>query len=132
MSITTDEDSWIGRALVGRDGRRLGTIEELYRHRHTGRPQWVVVTVGRFRHRRSFVPLNDARRTAHGIETPHDLKTIARSPGADLDEHLRDDQAIALYRHYGLPHDALVEGPAAGDPPTPRDRVLGYLDKSRP
>ena len=130
MGITAELDAWIGRPLLDDQGRRLGTIEEMYRHAQTGRPQWVVVKLGRIRSRRCFVPLNDARRTFDGIVTPHDLGTIAAAPRADLGDQLVDDQLIALYRHYGLPHDTLVDEAAPEVPPSPRDRVLGYLKDS--
>ena len=126
MSSTTRRDSWIGSALINPDGRRLGTIEDIYRHAQSGRAQWVVVRVGRFGSRRSFVPLADARRTPEGIVTPYSKSQIASAPKVDAEEQLRDEQVIEMYRHYDLPHDELVDTHAAE--PTPRDRVIGYLE----
>ena len=129
MSITPGPDSWIGSALIDADGRTLGTIDEMYRHEESGRPQWVVVKLGRFGRRRSFVPLNDSRRTAAGIVTPHSKSLITSAPAAGLEDRLRDDEVIALYRHYGLPHDALVDAPRSA---SPGDRVRDYLKQSTP
>ena len=129
MRITASSDSWIGRALIDPDGKRLGTIEELYCNEQTGRAQWVVVRLGRFGRKRSFVPLNEARRTETAIVTPHAKSTIAGAPAAGHEDRLRADEVIALHRHYGLPHDALVED-APPAPLSPGDRVLDYLKKS--
>lgn len=126
MSIcTTDCELWIGGALVDEGDRRLGTIEEIYFDEPTGRPQWLVVRNGRFS-RRSFVPLTDAKRIPEGIMTPYDRHTIESAPRIAADEDLGEEQAHALYSHYDLAYDALVDTDQP-DPPSPRERVLSYL-----
>lgn len=129
MGSGANEQPWIGSPLLDGDGRRMGTIEELYRHEQTGRPQWVVVKTGRFRSARRFVPLHDATRTPDGVTTPFGRALIAASPQLDADERLRDQDVIELYRHYGLPHDTLADG-ARPAPQSPAQRVIGYLEKS--
>ena len=126
----TSTDAWVGSALLDSDGRRLGTIEEMYRHAQTGLPQWVVVRLGRFGSRRSFVPLAAARRTSGGVVTPFPKSLIVAAPQVETDEELSEDDVIALYRHYDLPHDELV-GDDPPRPPSARDRIIGYLNDSR-
>lgn len=129
MGIGANEELWIGSPLLDGDGRRLGTIEELYRHEQTGRPQWVVVRTGRFRSARRFVPLHGAKRTPDGVTTPFARALIAAAPQLRVDERLRDQDVIELYRHYGLPHDTLADGDRP-EPQSPAQRVIGYLEKS--
>ena len=124
----TGTDGWVGIALLDSDGRRLGTIEDMYRHPQSGRPQWVVVRLGRFASRRTLVPLAAVRRAAGGVVTPYAKSMIAAAPKVDPDA-LRDADAVALCRYYGLPHDD-GGGEDAPSPPTPRDRVIDYLAKS--
>lgn len=126
MSIcTTDCDQWIGGALVDESDRRLGTIEEIYFDGQTGRPQWLVVRLGRFA-RRAFVPLTGAKRIPEGIMTPYRRHVIVAAPKIAPDENIGEQQTHALYSHYDLAHDALVDTDQP-DPPSPRERVLSYL-----
>ena len=126
MSIsTTDCDAWIGSALLDDLDARLGTIDEIYFDASSGRPQWLVIKSGRFA-RRSFVPLTGARRIPGGIMTTYDRRLIAAAPRITDDDDLAEEQAHALYRHYGLAYDALFETDMP-DPPSPRERVLSYL-----
>lgn len=126
MSIcTTDCELWIGSALVDEGDRRLGTIEEIYFDEPTGCPQWLVVRHGRFS-KRSFVPLTDAKRIPDGIMTPYGQHTIGAAPRIATDEDLGEAQAQALYSHYDLAYDVLVDTDRP-DAPSARERVLSYL-----
>lgn len=127
MSIsTTDSESWIGGVLVDDVDHRLGTIEEVYFDEQTGRAQWLVIRRGRFAARHTFVPLAHARRTPAGIRTHYDRRQIESAPRIDPADDLPEQRLHALYDHYGLPYDALVEtdGP---DGPSPRELVLSWL-----
>ena len=51
-----------GQHLMGRDGEKIGTIEEIYLDTGTDRPEWALVTTGMFGTKQSFVPIGGASR----------------------------------------------------------------------
>ncbi len=64
-----------------------------------------------------FVPLAGAQPAEDGVMTPYDERSVRDAPQVEALEDLPDDQALALYEHYGVPYDAPVEqGAAVVDP----------------
>jgi hypothetical protein len=129
MSISTlDRESWIGSTLTDSENRRLGTIEEIYCDEQTGRPLWMVVKTGVFGTRRSFVPLAGAMPADDAIMTPCVKSQIDGAPKLDPTEDLPEDRVRELYRYYGLPYGAPVDGDTPDAPSdTPAQRVMKYL-----
>ena len=118
-----DTESWIGSTLIDGSRHRLGTIEEIYVDDESDLPLWMVVRIGRFRARHTFVPLAGATRSGDAVLTPYDRLQIEQAPDVDVDEEVPDEELRALYAHYGLPYGL------PGD--TPREslaeRVLRYV-----
>ncbi len=81
--------TWVGRMLIGNDGSRLGTIEEVVADEETGEPQWLAVRPVRGATELRVVPARGT--TERGIKdvvTWLDDKDLARAPG-----HLGGEQA---------------------------------------
>jgi sporulation protein YlmC with PRC-barrel domain len=56
--MTTDgTQDWHGRELVDSDGKKVGTVEELYYDADTTRPEWAAVRSGLLGTKLSFVPI---------------------------------------------------------------------------
>lgn len=117
-----------GQKAEGRDGEKLGTIEDIYLDRDTDQPEWVALKTGLFGGRVSFAPLAEAQITENGIVLPYDKATIKDAPNAEPDGQLSQDEEAALYRHYGLEYSE-----AASDSGLPHDheRTVGH-DTSGP
>ena len=102
MPNTQDVIDWKGQKLVGQDGGKIGTIDEVYVDEQTGEPEWLAVSTGLFGSRVSFVPLAEAQRDGDDIRVPYDKDQVKDSPNADADGALSQDEESRLYRHYGL------------------------------
>jgi uncharacterized protein (TIGR02271 family) len=127
--------SWRGRELLGSDGEKLGTIEEIYLDTETREPDWALVTTGMFGTKQSFVPLRDASPSGDGVSVPFDKSTVKQSPKIDPDGALSQSEEAELYRHYGMDYseaesgsglpDADRRGTSAGEPGGPGRDVSG-------
>ena len=120
MPSLEDTLTWRGQTLRGRDGDKIGSIEEIYLDAETNEPEWALVNTGLFGSKHSFVPLRDATGDSEGVTTPFDKSTVKDAPKMDPDGRLSQDEEAELYRHYGLEYSethsdsGLAEGSAAG------------------
>jgi hypothetical protein len=106
MPISEDQAFLVARSTaVDREGAEVGHVTGIYYDDHTGRPEWVTVSVpdvvdgpGAAR----FVPLASAayyRGRLHVDVTLDQVRSAPRTAGGD---HLGGATEIELYRHYGL------------------------------
>ena len=103
MATHTREDvlSWRGQDLLGSDGNKIGTIDDIYLDRETDQPEWAVVTTGLFGTKRTFVPLTDAQTSGGSVSVPFDKATVKDAPNIDPDGELSHEEERTLYSHYG-------------------------------
>lgn len=100
---TMDEiQTWRGQDAMGRDGDKLGSIEDIYLDEQTGKPEWVAIKTGLFGTKLSFAPLAEARHEDGGIHLPYDKATLKDAPNVDADGQLSQEEEQRLYAHYGL------------------------------
>ena len=133
--ITVDEMQrllFTGGDVVDPDGRKIGSVGQLFLDADSGEPAWVTVTTGLFGTGESFVPLDGA--TLHGddLQVAYDKGLVKHAPRIEgTGGALSPAEERELYRHYGLLHDD--GGPAdrdvdAGTHPTvdrPADEAVG-------
>src|SRR3954467_11730430 len=107
MATYTREDvlAWRGHDMIGSDGDKIGSIDDIYLDRETEQPEWAVVTTGLFGTKRTFVPLADAQSGDDGVRVPFDKATVKDAPRIDPDGALSSAEERELYRNYG-PEDA--------------------------
>src|SRR4051812_4677527 len=112
MGTHTREDvlSWRGRDLIGNDGEKIGSIDDIYLDRETDQPEWAVVTTGLFGTKRTFVPLSDAQPSTNGVRVPFDKATVKDAPRIDADGELAHEEERTLYRHYGRDYADYEQG----------------------
>ena len=113
--------TWQGRAMVDRDGDRIGTIEAIYLDDHTGLPEWALVNTGLFGTKASFVPLAQATPTGNHVRVPYDKQLVNDAPRIDPDQHLSEAEERRLWRHYGLDYDRTTRRRATGRDTVERD-----------
>ncbi|MFJ2112163.1 MULTISPECIES: PRC-barrel domain-containing protein [unclassified Streptomyces] len=116
METDIDPRGLIGRKAFDRDGRKLGTVDEVYLDDATGVPEWAAVRTGLFS-RDAFIPLAPSTLAADGLRVPFERALIRDAPDFGVGRHLSPDQELQLYHHYGL---AL---PDAGPPEPPTSRA---------
>jgi uncharacterized protein (TIGR02271 family) len=144
MPTTQDITSWQGLKLVGSDGEKLGTIDEIYIDDETRQPEWIAVKTGLFGSKVSFVPITDAHRQGDDVAVPFSKGDVKDAPNADADGALSQEEEEALYRHYGYEYsearsdsglpagDRATTGDSGGRFSTDRDRDAVGHDTSGP
>ncbi|MCU1433015.1 MAG: hypothetical protein JWP95_2120 [Actinotalea sp.] len=103
--------------VVADDGKRIGTVEQVFLDAATGRPAWVTVRTGLFGTAESFVPLEGASTEGDDIRVPFHKDLVKDAPRIDSSDGRltpRDEQE--LYRHYAVATDDVGAGgtPGAG------------------
>jgi hypothetical protein len=142
MSIHIDEAlDWRGRAVVGQDGQKIGTFDEIYLDEGTNEPTWAAVKTGPLRLRRRVVPIAMAQPDGHGIRVPFTKAQVKSAPSIDSDGWVPEKDQAAIFRHYGLtggdrgaepPAESPEPGagpearPAEGDSPANRLKLKRY------
>lgn len=131
MSISTDDLGRITQQtdVIGADGDKLGSINQVYTSDTTGDPAWVTVKTGLFGTQESFVPLSDASFDGDDIRVGVTKDAVRGAPRVDADGHLTPEEEDELYRYYGLHnpdgsqvHDDDRAGDRAGDRVGDEDR----------
>jgi uncharacterized protein (TIGR02271 family) len=100
-----------GKDVIGRDGDKLGTIEEIYLDTGTDQPHWALVTTGLFGTKQSFVPISGAIREGATVRVPFGKATVKDAPKVDPDGRLCDREEAELLRHYGMNDGGGDSGP---------------------
>ncbi len=97
-----DYASWTGRNLVGSDGSKIGTIDQLYADKDSGEPTFATVTTGMFGTKTSFVPVSGASTTGDDISVPYDKDLVKSAPNVDPDGEILPEEEERLYAHYDM------------------------------
>jgi uncharacterized protein (TIGR02271 family) len=101
MARTQQLETWIGHDAEDREGRKIGSIEEIYLDNTTGTPEWLAIKTGMFGHKLSFAPVQGTTAVEDRLRVPVDKDTVKDAPKVDPDGQLEPDDEEALYRHYG-------------------------------
>jgi sporulation protein YlmC with PRC-barrel domain len=103
MTLGTEELTNLrGAEVHGRDGDKIGKVDEIYLDQQTGRPEWALVNTGLFGSRSSFVPLSGASQADDNVIVEWDKARVKDAPNIDADGQLSQEEEAQLYRHYGL------------------------------
>lgn len=117
MPTIEEVRSWRGRQVIGNDGHKIGTIDELYADDQTGVPAWALVHTGLFGRKSSFLPIADAVEDGEDVRVPFDKAFVKDAPGIEPDGHLSAHEEDELFRYYGRPapaHDHASQPPEDG------------------
>ena len=102
MAEMTEAYDWRGRDVVGKDGDKIGTLEEVYLDTDSGRPEWATVNTGLFGTKQSFVPLREASPSRGKVVLPYSKDQVKGAPSVDPDGELSTEEEQRLYTHYGI------------------------------
>jgi uncharacterized protein (TIGR02271 family) len=91
-----------GSTVVGNDGLKVGSVEDIYLDRDTEEPEWALVKTGLFGSRGTFVPLAEATMQGSDVTVPYGKDQVKGAPNIDPDGELSQEQEIELYNYYGL------------------------------
>lgn len=113
-----------GSNVIGDDGEKVGTIQDIYLDEETGAPEWAVVSTGMLGSKANFVPLAQASKEGTDIRVPYSKDMVKGAPGMDPDGHLSQSEEAELYRYYGL--DYTEQRSDSGLPEGTDRRAEGY------
>jgi uncharacterized protein (TIGR02271 family) len=91
-----------GSTLIGEDGHKIGTIQDIYLDEQTGAPEWALINTGLLGSKSNFVPLAQATKEGNDIHVPYSKDMVKGAPSMDPDGHLSQSEEAELYRYYGL------------------------------
>ncbi|MDP9389072.1 MAG: PRC-barrel domain-containing protein [Actinomycetota bacterium] len=95
-----------GATVVGRDGEKIGKIEQIWVDTANALPEWALVKAGGLLGRHSrFVPLRAADFEQGEVKVAYTKDEVESAPDVDPDQVSRDDE-VRLYQHYGQPRPA--------------------------
>ncbi len=119
--ITRDEVGRVlGRTVYGRDGRRIGTVRQVFLDETTHAPKWLRVRTARGGGREPFVPLEEASLTGDGVQVPVDADAVRMAPQVRVrGDRISPGEEAQLVRHYGLSGATYV---SSTDRPTDGER----------
>ena len=102
MTEATHAYDWRGREIVDSDGKKIGTIEELYYDNETTRPEWAAIRTGMPGTKLSVVPISQLQPHGEELRVPFGKAQIKDAPSIDPDRDLSQAEEERLYSHYGL------------------------------
>jgi uncharacterized protein (TIGR02271 family) len=106
MNEFTDAYDWRDREVIGSDGEKIGTVDEVYLDTDDGDPKWLSVNTGLFGMKSSFVPLQGADPSGESVHVAYTKEQVKDAPNIAPDAELSVEEEQALYSHYGLDYDA--------------------------
>jgi sporulation protein YlmC with PRC-barrel domain len=95
-------EDWYDRAVVDRDGAKIGKVSDVYLDNETRKPKWALVRTGIFSTLRSVVPITSATASGHDLMVPFDESFVRGAPMVGVDEELSAGDEALLAEYYGL------------------------------
>lgn len=80
---TEPSQDWRGRELVDSDGKKVGTVEELYYDADTKRREWASVRTGLLGTKLSFVPITQVAPHGDQLRVPLENDRLKDAPSID-------------------------------------------------
>ena len=101
----TEAYEWRGRDVVGSDGEKIGTVDEVYLDTASGEPEWLSINTGLFGMKSSFAPIQGAQPEGGGVRLAYTKEQVKDAPGVEPDQELNGSEERALWDHYGLDYE---------------------------
>jgi stress response protein YsnF len=99
---TSNLSQWEGHTVFDSSGEKVGTIDEVYADRDTGKPEWALVSTGLFGLRKSFLPMAELRPEGGEVHVPYTKQQIHDAPKVSSEEEISQEDEERLFQHYGL------------------------------
>ena len=108
MFEAADIREWRGHDVVDAEGHKIGELEAVYVDTSTDLPSFGTVRVGMpTRHRLVFVPLDGASVGPGYLKVCFGKRQVKDAPSIGTDGELPADDEEAIFKHYGLPYEAV-------------------------
>ncbi|HEV2858469.1 MAG TPA: PRC and DUF2382 domain-containing protein [Solirubrobacterales bacterium] len=117
----TEAYDWRDREVIGSDGDKIGTVDEVYLDTANGEPEWLAVNTGLFGMKSSFVPLQGADPSGGSVRVAYTKEEVKDAPNIAPDAELSTEEEQRLWSHYGLDYDSGYSGTDEIQEPVGRD-----------
>jgi PRC-barrel domain protein len=95
-----EAQTWIGARLDDLAGTAVGKIDAFFVDEDSGRPEWLVVRLGRFG-QHGLVPAREAVGVAGRVWVPYPREAIKAAPKAGTKAPLTREAELELLKHFG-------------------------------
>jgi hypothetical protein len=93
--------SWIGNRLDVLGGSSVARIDGFFVDEETGRPEWLIVRLGRFG-QHTLVPAREAVGASGKVWVPYSRDIIKGSPRTNTKVPLTREAELELLKHFGV------------------------------
>lgn len=116
--MITNPERLYGTPVIGSDGSKLGTVEEVYLDDATGRPEWAEVKTGVLG-TLMLVPLVTAEEGDGVLRIPFDKERVKTAPRHEPGRNLTQEEEARLFEHYQVRYggDTVTAAEPAEEPP---------------
>jgi sporulation protein YlmC with PRC-barrel domain len=98
-----DVDDVRGATMVDKEGAKIGTVEDVFLDRQTGRPAWAAVKTGLFGRKHTLVPITDAALNTNGeVQVPIAKDQVKDAPNIDPGQEPTPELEQQMWEHYGM------------------------------
>jgi sporulation protein YlmC with PRC-barrel domain len=97
---SADADWYLGRNVLDRSGRIIGSISQVFMDDRAGGVDWISVSTGLFGPRDNYAPLVGSRIQGDDVVLPIDREVVKGSPNSVTTDHLTDEELAALTTYY--------------------------------
>ena len=103
MLTETELLQLMGRDVLDGGGKTIGQAECFFNDKVTGKPEWIGVFTGTFRHHHYLVPVEGAVRENGAIRVPWTKEQVQEAPEYHAPEKgISEAMESDAFRHYGL------------------------------
>src|SRR4051812_8311807 len=117
----SDPREMSGAEVTGRQGEKLGKVENVYLDNETQRPEWASVKTGLFGSHVSLVPLATANYQGGELQLPYSKDDVQNAPHHDPGQELPVEDEKHLFDHYGVQYGGDTATARTQDTPTGGD-----------
>jgi PRC-barrel domain protein len=100
-----EAQTWIGARLDDLGGTAVGKIDGFFVDEDSGRPEWLVVRLGRFG-QQGLVPAREAVGVAGRVWVPYRREAMKAAPRGGTKAPLTREAELELLKHFGAGGDA--------------------------
>jgi uncharacterized protein (TIGR02271 family) len=118
----SDPREMSGAEVTGRQGEKLGKVENVYLDNETQRPEWAAVKTGLFGSHVSLVPLATAQYENGALQVPYTKDEVQNAPHHDPGQELSVQDEEQLFTHYGVDYGGDTATARSEGTPTGGDR----------
>jgi sporulation protein YlmC with PRC-barrel domain len=102
MLDETEIRNLIGREVLDSHGKSVGYVERAFNDRDSGKPEWIGVFTGTFRHRHLLVPIQGAKNEGVAVRIPWTKEQVHGAPDYGTANVISEEMEREAYRHFGL------------------------------